>query len=370
MRLKGHSNDGNNVDSSDFHDCASRRLVDLARWFDRQLSPSHFSMIYDEEGLDVIAMSQIETHIVLNPASGAGKTRSRIPRILGLIDRSLGKSYSLHITRGPLDATASAAEAARRGCNLVIAIGGDGTIQEVVNGIFANGHLINPDSKLGIINCGTGHGFAQSLGLPCSIEEQVELLKTGRSRSVDLGRVRYQNGRAESRSRYFVNECQLGIGASVVERVQGQYKRLGGSLAFGLGVLGTVFQHKSQRMTLTLDQKEIITGTLTGVVVANGAFMGGGMNLAPTARLDDGALKVLVMHDLTLRQRLWSFPRIYSGTHLSSALFSYHETTSVAICSVENVYVEADGELLGRTPCVIEVIPSALKVQSASLNGG
>ena len=314
-------------------------------------------------------MSKLKTHIILNPASAGGKTRLRSEQLLRLIDGRFGNSYSLHTTRGQLDAASSAAEAIRRGCELVVAIGGDGTIHEVVNGFFSNGHLINPYSKLGIINCGTGHGFAQSLGLPHSIESQVELLNSGWSRPVDVGKVTYQSDRGETCCRYFVNECQLGIGASVVERVQGNHKRLGGSLAFGLGVLETIFRHKSQRMTLILDQKETISGPLTGIVIANGAFTGGGMNLAPTARVDDGTLKVLVMHDLSLTQRLWNFPKIYFGTHLSSSLFSYHETRSITLCSDEQVFVEADGERLGKTPCAIEVIPSAIEVQSVSLNG-
>jgi diacylglycerol kinase (ATP) len=314
-------------------------------------------------------MSKSRTHIILNPASRGGKTRAKGAEILRLIEHQLGDALSLHITQSRLDATHSAAEAIRQGCELIVTIGGDGTIQEVVNGFFSNGHLINPDCRLGIINCGTGHGFAQSLALPRSIESQVELLSRGRCRPVDLGRVRYQNERGKTCYRYFVNECQLGIGASVVERVQGNQKRLGGSIAFGLGVVQTVFRHKSQSMTLILDEKETITGSLTGVVVANGAFTGGGMNLAPTARIDDGTLKVLVMYDLSLAQRLLNFPKIYFGTHLSSSLFGYHEARSLKICSEETVFVEADGETLGTTPCSVDIIPSAVKVQSISLNG-
>ena len=314
-------------------------------------------------------MSDYRTHIILNPTSGAGKTEAKSSEILRLIKHRVGESFSLHITRSSLDATHSAAEAIQRGCELLIAVGGDGTIQEVVNGFFSNGQLLNPDCKIGIINCGTGHGFAQSLGLPSSIESQVELLKRGQSRLIDVGRVKYRNDRGETCYRYFVNESQLGIGASVVERVQGSQKRLGGSLAFGIGALKAIFRHKSQSMMLILDEKEVIEGLLTGVVVANGAFMGGGMNLAPTARLDDGKLKVLVMHDLSLAQRLWNFPKIYFGTHLSSQLFGYHEARSLTVCSEERAFVEADGEMLGTTPCHIEVIPSAIKVQSISLNG-
>jgi diacylglycerol kinase family enzyme len=135
-------------------------------------------------------------------------------------------------------------------------------------------------------------------------------------------------------------------------------------------VLETTFEHENQTIAMTLDWREAIEGKVTGVVVANGAFTGGGMNLAPTARLDDGTLKVLVMHDLSIWQRLQSFPRIYTGSHLRMSSFSYHQTTSLTVDSRETVQVEADGELLGETPCLIEAIPSVLKVLSISTHGG
>lgn len=314
-------------------------------------------------------MNAKKVHIILNPTSAGGKTGQRGAKILSLIEREVGDCYTLHITRGKLDATLSAAEALEQGCDLIVAIGGDGTIQEVVNGFFTGDHRVQSPCRLAVINCGTGHGFAQSLGLPDTLESQVRLLGSGQPRSVDIGRVAFQDGRGESCYRYFVNECQLGIGASVVRRVQANHKRLGGSLGFGLGVLETVFQHENQWMRLALDGNEVIKGLLTGVVVANGAFTGGGMNLAPTACLDDGTLKVLLMHNLSLGQRLWTFPKIYSGTHLSSGFFSYHESRCLTVCSEEEVFVEADGELLGRTPCEIEVLPSAIEVQSTSTKG-
>jgi len=315
-------------------------------------------------------VSECRTHIILNPESGAGTTEAKGAEILRLIERRLGHSFSLHITRGPLDATGSAAEAIGRGCELIIAIGGDGTVQEVVNGFFIDDHLVNRSCSLAIINCGTGHGFVQSLGLPQSVESQVELLGSRRTRLVDLGSVRYHTPRGGVCDRYFVNECQLGIGASVVQRVQGNHKRLGGTFAFGLGALEALFSHENQWMKVVLDGKEIISERMTGVVIANGAYTGGGMNLAPTARLDDGTLKVLIMHDLSIGQRLWNFPRIYSGTHLRSLLFSYHEARSLSISSDEDLPIEADGEMLGTTPCEIEVLPSAIQVRTTSLNGG
>jgi diacylglycerol kinase family enzyme len=122
-------------------------------------------------------------------------------------------------------------------------------------------------------------------------------------------------------------------------------------------------------MTVSIDGRVVASGPLTGIVAANGPFTGGGMNLAPTAQLDDGTLNILVMNDLTLARRLQSFPKIYSGSHLTSKCFGYHEGKRVSIRSEERVFVEADGELLGTAPCDIEIVSSALEVVSVPVKG-
>lgn len=308
-------------------------------------------------------MSGKSTHIIVNPVSAGGKTGKRLGEILPGVEKYFGKQYSLSVTQEPLQAWHLASNAVKDGARLVIAVGGDGTLQEVVNGLFLNGHLINPECHLGIVSSGTGKGFAQSIGLPPSLDTQLQLIHNGRCKSVDIARVDYRNGNGDPSHRYFLNECQLGIGGEVVRSVQHNHKRLGGTLAFGLGTLETTFRYRNQSMIVTANRQEAISGLFTGVVIANGAYTGGGMNLAPGARVDDGHLNVLLMHNLSLVQRLKVFPRIYSGSHIRSRLFSYFDASSIAIEAEERVLVEADGELLGTTPCSVTVLPSQLLVR-------
>lgn len=303
------------------------------------------------------------TYVILNPASAGGETAKRQNRIVNAIEQHFGSDYSLFVTQKAFEACGAAKKALLNGCELILAVGGDGTLQEVVNGFFANGHLVNPRCQLGFISSGTGQGFAQSVGLPQSSEDQIELIRNSNSRMVDVGRVSFTNANGERSRRYFINECQLGIGGEVVKRVRQDHKMLGGTLAFGLMSIKTVFQHRNQQMRIVLGGDRRISGNFTGIVVANGAYTGGGMNLAPRARVDDSLLDVVVMHDLTISQRLRTFSKIYSGRHIELPYLSYHQVRSLTIDSDQSVSVEADGELLGTTPCTIEILPSILSVR-------
>jgi diacylglycerol kinase (ATP) len=305
-----------------------------------------------------------QRHVILNPASGAGKTGKRQAEILALCDRHLGRQYTLCVTREPGEATDSARTAVAQGAELVVAVGGDGTIQEVVNGFFADGRPLNPDCALGIIDAGTGHGFAQSLRLPGELERQMELVAGPVSRRVDVGRASYADGGGRHKERYFVNECQAGIGGEVVRKVGTKNKRLGGTLAFGASTLAAALRYPNQVVTVQVDEQLPQTQKLIGVVMANGGFMAGGMKLAPGARLSDGLLDILLIHEQSLAERLKNFPRIYSGSHIGLPKFGLVRGRSISLSSPESVPFEADGELWGSLPCRVEILPEVLWVKS------
>ena len=310
-----------------------------------------------------------QRHIILNPASGAGRTGKRQAEILALCDRHLGREYTLCVTREPGEATASARAAVSQGAELVVAVGGDGTIQEVVNGFFADGRPLNPDCALGIIDAGTGHGFAQSLRLPGEVVSQIELIAGRTSRMVDVGRASYADGGGRHKERYFVNECQAGIGGEVVKKVGAKNKRLGGRLAFGMSTLAAALRYPNQVVTVQVDERGPRTQKLIGVVMANGGFMAGGMKLAPGARLGDGLLDILLIHEQSLAERFRNFPRIYSGTHIDLPKFGLVQGRRIILSSPESVPFEADGELWGFLPCRVEVLPAVLRVKSIQERG-
>jgi YegS/Rv2252/BmrU family lipid kinase len=315
-----------------------------------------------------LAMKNPRCHVILNPTAGSGKAGREASRILAALRKSLGCGYTLYITRKPLDATAIAREVILDGAEFVVAVGGDGTIQEVVNGFFINGRLISLDCQLGIINTGTGHGFAQSLGLPADIEGQCEIVASGEARRLDIGRAFFANGNGEPGFRYFVNECQAGIGGVVVENVRSQHKRLGGTLAFGLKTLTAALGFPEPEITVSIDGRPGQTGRFIGVVAANGRFTAGGMRLTPQADVGDGLLDFLFIKEQTLLERLKNFPKIYSGRHLGSPHFNCLQGKTLSLASEQKVLFEADGELLGCLPCDIRICPAVLPVRAAISN--
>jgi diacylglycerol kinase (ATP) len=303
-----------------------------------------------------------KTHVIINPFSAGGKTKKRLNYILNLLESYCGKKYSVYITQKPLEATFSAQKAILKGCELIISIGGDGTIQETVNGFFSHGRLINPACQLGIINCGTGQGFAQSLNLPSTIDQQFEVIFDGLSHPIDIGRIVFSDENEETMERFFVNECQAGIGGYVVKKIMSHHKKLGGFIAFGIVTLSTAFRYPNQIMTIVIDGIYKVTNRFIGIMVSNGRYTGGGMNLTPSAKVNDSLLDILLIHEQSFFQRLWNFPKIYTGSHIVTQTFSYFQGKSISLTSRENISVEADGELLGFLPCKIEIMPSALHV--------
>jgi len=306
----------------------------------------------------------MKAHVILNPASSAGRTGRRQAEILAAIERHLGKAFSLFVTKRPHEATSFARKASLSGAGIIIAVGGDGTIQEVVNGLMEAGSDLARRPQLGIINAGTGHGFAQSLGLPAGLDGQCAAIASGTVRRVDIGRASFTNGRGRRLERYFVNECQAGIGGRVVEKVQTGHKKLGGSLAFGLATLTAALSYPNRPIRYSVDDGPEDEGRFVGIVAANGSAMAGGMRLAPQATVEDGRLDIVFMHGQTLPERLRNFPKIYSGTHLGSPKFSCRRGRSLSLASAESVSFEADGEMFGHLPCRIDVLPSALELRA------
>lgn len=245
---------------------------------------------------------------------------------------------------------------------LVVIAGGDGTIQGVVHALLANGFAGHFSGELAVLGNGTGCGFAQSLGLPHGLEGQLRVAAEGRAAWIDVGRLEYTRFDGTRAIRYFVNECQFGIGADVVRRVENGQKRVGGRWAYGLATLSSVFSHRNQPAILVADGIRC-EGNFCGVTIANGARMGGGMNLVPGASMKDGVLDLLVMGDLGVVDRLRAFPKIYTGGHLRCDGFSLRRAKHVTVHADEPVTVAADGEILGTTPCIIDVVPSAIRVR-------
>ncbi len=305
-------------------------------------------------------------HVIVNPAAGSGRAGQLWPGLETAVRGCFGGGMIVHRTEQPEDATRAARRVVEQGADLIICVGGDGTVQETVNGMFEQGRPLDPRCDLGILHCGTGGGLAQSLGLARDPRRQLERIRTGSCRVIDLGRMTFRDDNGQASERIFVNECQVGVGGEVVKQVGAGYKRLGPTIAFGFVSIRNALSYRPRFMTVRLDGQEIVEGEFIGVMVGNGNVCAGGMRLTPAARPDDGWLDVVFIRAMGFFSRLRHFPLIYTGRHVQTRPFIFRRVRCLRIESPDGVAAEADGEYFGGLPCDVNVIPAALRVRGAS----
>lgn len=305
-------------------------------------------------------MYQNKIHIVFNPASAGGKAGENKNRILSELSGQFGNKFEFSVTLSGIDAERIAKEAAESGYDVIIAVGGDGTVNQVVNGILQSSGHRSSQTKLGIISFGTGKGFSQSLGLPKDIASQIKLIKNDVSRFVDIGKINFEG---KDSARYFINELQFGIGGKVNESISPLTKKMLGRFAFGFEAVKTLLNYRASEIKIEHEQISEMENVI-GVIIANGSYTGGGMKLTPAARLNDGLFDVLIIEDMPLTARLNSFSKIYSGRHIGLPAFKLFRTRELRFSYGNGLSVESDGELIHGKCISSEVIPSALSIIS------
>jgi diacylglycerol kinase (ATP) len=302
--------------------------------------------------------------IVVNPVAGSGKAKLVAQSILQRISSKTGSNIKVTYTKDKNDATLVTREAILNHAGLIVAVGGDGTINEVVNGFFNDGKQIDPLCELGIINCGTGSGYAGTLNIPRQLDKQIELLFRPSYTELDLGYLTCQNRTGNLINRLFVNECQTGIGSKVTSIVGKKFKKMGGTIAFGLAATIQAIMLKAVEMDIAFENDSFQRFPLIGLVVGNGKECAGGMKLTPDARMNDGFFDVLSIHEMSRIKRLMKLPQVYSGTHVMSQGFSVTRCKRLKIMAKSELLVEADGELLGYAPFNVDILPSAIRVKT------
>jgi YegS/Rv2252/BmrU family lipid kinase len=302
-------------------------------------------------------MNTDHCHIIANPVAGGGRTGRMLGLLTGLLRTSFGSATTIFCTGKSGDALASARQAVLEGSRRIVIVGGDGTIHECVNGIYSLPSLFTEDVTLAIISTGTGCGLARSLGIPDELEEQIAVARGSHTRAIDIGHIYLEN-----ETRFFVNECQIGIGAEVVRRTRKGEKALGGSLAYALATVPLLFSYPNPEVEISMDNAASVSLSVTGISIGNGAITGGGMHLTPRAVLDDGLIDVLVMKGQSPFHRAAGFLRVRSGGHIRSSHFSYHQARDIRISSGSELLLSADGELIGRLPARFESRPGAIHI--------
>lgn len=295
--------------------------------------------------------------IIVNPAAGAGRTAREWPRIMNLL-QGQGLRFDHDVTEAPGHAVELAKEATAKGYETIISIGGDGTINEIANGIYRAG--ANKDARLGMICTGTGGDYARTIGVSRRYEEACWRIFQPRKLTVDLGFIEYANNgnRAE---RVFVNFAGLGFDAEIVRRTTRSFKATGSTVAYLLGVLTTLVSYRNREVRLVIDGEDMEI-KVCSVIANNGRYGGGGMFTAPDADITDGLFDLLIIGNIGKADLLRSLPRIYKGTHLTHPKVMMKQAKEIEIQSAYPLNLQADGELLGELPARFRVLPSALNV--------
>ncbi len=295
--------------------------------------------------------------LIVNPAAGAGKTAREWPALTSRL-RGAGLKFDYILTEAPGHAIALAREALLKGYELIVAVGGDGTVNEVVNGIYGEG--AEKDVTLGIVSSGTGGDYIRTLGIPRSPEEACRCLLRPRKITVDIGVVEYVMGRQPAK-RLFVNFAGVGIDAEIVKATTQRFKKLGAQPAYFAGLLSTMLTYRNIDTSIKLDGVAV-SRKVCEVLVCNGKYGGGSMLAAPEADLSDGFFDVMAIKEMSKPELLRCFPTIYKGTHVNNPKVEMKRAKEIEICPVSPLPLQADGELLGETPVKIRIIPMAIKV--------
>lgn len=295
--------------------------------------------------------------LIVNPAAGAGKTAKRWPKIKDFL-KKIGVKFEHDITQAPGHAIELAKAAVGKGYRLIVSVGGDGTINEVVNGLYNTGSL--KDIELGIIGTGTGGDYIRTLGLSRKYQQSCERLLHPEKIVVDLGMVEHIiNGQKEQR--IFTNFAGMGFDAEVVRTTTKNYKAFGSVPSYLMGILTTLVCYRNREISLKIDGKEE-DRKVCAVIMSNGKYGGGSMFIAPQADIKDGLFDIIIIGDLSKPDLLASLPRIYRGTHLTHPKVTFKHAREVEIQTKLRTALQADGELLGEAPARFTILPSALTI--------
>lgn len=306
--------------------------------------------------------------VIVNPKSASGATRDKWAVTVSDLRAHFG-AFNVAFTKSQGDGIALAKNAVERGRKFIIACGGDGTINEVANGILETGEPV----EFGVLPSGTGGDFRRTLGMPADVREAAKALRDGQTKMIDVGKVTFLNHAGEQTSRYFLNVASVGLSASINERVKKQSflnwlpaGAMRGKANFAFSTLQEILDSDFFTVRVKIDSGEEKTLNTINFAVANSRFFGGGMKIAPDALINDGFLDVVNIGDIKTLKILLNAYKLYGGSHLALKEVKSATAKRVEVSAFdasETIFLETDGELPGKLPAVFEIVPDALRVR-------
>jgi diacylglycerol kinase (ATP) len=292
----------------------------------------------------------LKTCVILNPVSGS------VEDVDALVEKFRGlPSCEVHVTADAGAAEKIARQSSATGCELVVAAGGDGTLNEVINGIADHAS----HCRIGLVPLGTGNDFARSLALPDDVDACIELLLGGRTQPIDLVRV------TSDRVRYFLNVSAGGFSGLVDEKLTPEIKRAWGPLAYVRSAAAALPELVAYQTTVVFDDAQTLSMELYNIIVANGRFVAGGIPIAPEAQLDDGLLDLILIPKRPGTEIAILIGQILLGKHLESEAIVFRRAARLRVDSTPGMWFNVDGELVGNEPASFEVMPRAVQIVTA-----
>lgn len=283
--------------------------------------------------------------VILNPSSGSVRD---VDTLVDQIAQLEGAEIFLTTKAG--SAARFARTAMRKGCEIIVAAGGDGTLNEVINGIGEN----VGDTRVGLLPLGTGNDFARTIGIPTDLEAALEVIRSSETRAVDLVRV------TSDEVRYFVNVSAGGFSGLVDEKLTPEMKKTWGPLAYLRSAAAALPELRAYRTTLAFDNTDSLVLDLYNVVVANGRYVAGGRLIAPEASINDGLLDIILIQKRSAPELALLAAQVALGTHLSSDAIVFRRAAKLTVNSKPGMWFNVDGELVGNEPARFEILPRAL----------
>jgi len=304
-----------------------------------------------------------KVHVIVNPSSARGRTGRRWETIKKAI-RTHFREFKYVFTEKPRQATEIARDLLRDGFDLLIAVGGDGTLNEISSGYFhaSSGKAINSEAAVGIIPSGTGSDFIRFMKVPREFDKSAARIKNAGNRKIDMGRIRY-TGPGEPLTQYFINVADFGLGAEVIRNISSIQSTRRGAFTYYRGLLSTMMGYRSKSVRMTFDDGRQLQGEFLIGAVANGRIFGGGMVIAPRAEPDDGFFDLVLIEPMKKLEILANSRLLYSGTIERNPKVHIHKVRQVRVESSDEVRIEYDGEVGESLPAEFTVVERALNLR-------
>jgi diacylglycerol kinase (ATP) len=306
---------------------------------------------------------RLKTKVIVNPESNRGRTRKRWGEIRDGL-KSFIREYKFEFTEKPLQATDIAREAIKDGAELVIGVGGDGTINEIANGFYEDRRMINPEATLGVVPSGTGCDLIKSLNIPAGLRGALQVITEAPAVRMDVGKVRFTSNAGDQEERFFLNIADFGLGGEVVREVTERRLRRKAS-SYVRCLVTTMVRYRNKRVHIRIDGRPLPDGEYLIGAVANGRIFGKGMKVAPDARLDDGLFDSVLIRGFRFFEFCRHGWKLMNGSHVTHPKVSVVRGRTVEAWAEtgEEVLLELDGDQLGRLPATFEVVPRDLLIK-------